>query len=961
MLNLHKISGPAGQVQCLGGFDPLNATWVVSDVKTKLDLNRYLLGQRSFIPGNAVLRASELWRHLLTRLRPDLECVSREFALTIISEKLNGDLARDWARGPGAAQVAFDYLTQLMPILSHSSGFDSLTEWFLENPESQVRWGKWSELAFELWQSFLADGYIAQGWICGVLVNDPGLHEVWDRPLFIDLGAELNQVEADLLVHLGRYIDVRVLKPEPLWWREYSKALTPYETFQNGLVSTKSEAGESIRDLDGCSEAADEPDEPSSRQPIKYRKFTTMLAEVKDATAQVREWLEGKDISASIATDADSVRLTNIAIVAPDIELYWPALSSYLEQEDIPCQKHQVRRLHSYPDVQRWLARIRLALGSFAESDLELSLFDGGSNENRIMSFERFKILFTTLYGIEDLARSTEVSEKYVIEIQSGKRLLRDEFVAWTLKQLPPDADFKRVEALYRRLFADCSPSTLFAIQRWMAYFEQLASKIECRVKDGEPSGINCINLSAAENSPASHMIVLGLTESALRTAGGTAILTGDIMSLSAKFGFQLASEDHSKLEFEARWISESEGRSLVMTVPETDFSGAVQAASWLWVRGARQNAEHDILSLPRLTRWDSLQYMVQQNENLDLIKSERRWSATQTEYLRSSLQEDLGAKQILSFGGDLIKALSPSAIEAYLECPFVFASRYLFQVSDMPALDLEVDPATRGSLMHKIFELLTSEPFVGTRSDIELADFVEQARLECELEFADPRLWPPLKTRYVDLARRFLAFESEYRLRFPELCTREREFKVCGFLRSDTGQLVPSIEIKDQATSDTSGKYLQFRGRIDRIDEDRHGNLAIIDYKSTKNGLYQYASWLKNNKIQILLYAMAVEQGLVAIGGQHPVQAALYYSARPLNRETGFKVEDVEQGLFDTQGRSQNKISLKEKQALFLAAQNTLKEVVSNIQAGHFAPSPRDAKQCEQCSWSGLCRAPHL
>jgi RecB family exonuclease len=932
MLSLLPIAGSLEQRLRLQSFDPSVATWVVSDIKTKLDLNRTLLTERSFIPGDSVLRASELWRTMLTRIRPDLQCVSREFALALIAERLeakgSGEGAADfeWVQAPGAAQVAYDYLSQLMPILAHPGGKELMTEWFAENQASQVRWGRWYELAHELWRGFLDEGFIAPPWIVGVLVNETELHRVWDRPLVIDLGAELNQVEADILAQLSNYVDVEILKPEPSWREEYAKTLAAYEVFETKIKA---------RRLPPLS-----PRDESVKAKVRFAKFTTMIAEVKDATAQVRAWLD---------ETALPIAPSDIAIVAPDIEAYWSALSSYLEHEGIPCQKPIVRRLHGYPDIARWMASLRLRAGAAAEADVELGLFDSLGRTPRLMTYERFKTLYTNIYGREDLARSEEVAARFAIELNAADTVMRDDFVAWSLKQLPEGADYPRVESLYRRLFAECPQVTCFRLRRWLQYFEQLAAKVECRLRDGEPDGISCINLSSAETSPAAAMIVLGLTESALRKNGGTAVLFSDIASLTARFGFRLASEDQAKLEFEARWVTENSGRALVLSVPETDFAGAVQAPSWLWVRGAREQGVHKELSLPRETRWDLIQ-KANQTANLRAAALERAWSSTHTEYLERSLREDMGLTPLENFGRDLVKSLSPSKIETYLDCPFVFAAKYLFGLSDVADLDLEVDPSRRGSLMHKIFEMLTREPFKTEYAEGELEAVVDEAQSASDMELADPRLWPPLKARYVDLARRFVQFEKEYRAKFPELKTVAREFDVAGHMRISTGELI----------RDAEPGSLRFSGRIDRVDSDASGHLEILDYKSSKNGLYQFGSWIKNNQIQLLLYAMAVEKGLTAWTPK-PVLAALYYSSRPLNRETGFKVEGVEQGLYEIAGRAQNKISPEGKEALFHETEGLVKNAVARMLEGDFKPNPRDEKDCATCEWSGQCRAPHL
>ncbi len=916
MITVISITSPKDQDEVFKRFDPAQATWLFSDLKSKLDLNRSLLETREFLPGDSVLRASELWKSLLSRLRPDLQIVSREFVVTLIAQKLAlSDL--DWAKAPGAAQAASDYLTQFMPILAHPDGEEMMREWLEENPTSAARWGRWFDLSLKLWREFLVDGFVAPQWASGVLVNEPSLKESWSKPLFVDLGAELSQVEADLFIQLSETLDISILRPEPGWVAEYPKTLVAYEIFERKLKIQKERL-----------------ENPITAAPRSYRKYTTMIAEVKGAVAEARRWLNA------------GARPSEIAIVAPDIECYWPALASYLEEEGIPCQKDHVRRLHSYPDIARFMANLRLRTGSFSESDVELALFDVDDGGPKLIPYDRFKMLYSTLYSREDMNRAQAISQKFSVELRASDEVSRDEFISWSLRQLPAETELKRVESLFKRLFSEVPQSMRLTVKRWLTYLEQLASKVECRVKDGDPDGVACINLTSADNSAATKMMVLGLTEMALRKSGGTAVLFSDIWSLAQQFGFHLASEDQARLEFEARWVTEANARELVLCVPETDFNGGAQAPSWLWVRGSREAGDGKTLTIPEKTRWDELQ-----RSDLETIAVARRWSAVQRRYLERSFREDLGEEKLQSFGQNLVETLSPSGIEDYLNCPFIFAAKRLMGLSDVAELDLEVDASRRGSLMHKLFEILTKEPMRFDLSEEELGNVVESAREQSRLELADLRLWPPLKARHVDLARRFLAFEKENRTKFPETKTIGREVDIAGYIRPSTGELLANPE----------PGAMKFVGRIDRIDSDRRGNLAIFDYKSTASTATQFGSWCKNNKIQLLLYAIAVEKGLTSFKPQS-VQSAMYYVSRPLSCDSGFKVEDADQGLFDvTDRRKRNRLTEDSKLALYKEGETLVKRAIDGISEGRFEPSPRDRNDCPTCLWSAVCRAPHL
>jgi hypothetical protein len=104
----------------------------------------------------------------------------------------------------------------------------------------------------------------------------------------------------------------------------------------------------------------------------------------------------------------------------------------------------------------------------------------------------------------------------------------------------------------------------------------------------------------------------------------------------------------------------------------------------------------------------------------------------------------------------------------------------------------------------------------------------------------------------------------------------------------------------------------------------------------------------------------MALEAGLSQLGSVR-VLGAFYYPSRPMSRDTGFKVEDVQQDLFEPGGRKQNRLTLEQKKKLFDDGRARIKTAIDGIRSGQFAPKPHDLNECSSCRWRTLCRAPHL
>lgn len=932
MLKIQFVRNPLEVQQVFSEFNAESATWLVSDLKSKFELGQKCLNKNGFVRADSVMRASELWSALLLRLRPDLQAVSRDFIVTLIDEQLI-EHPEAWARTPGAGKVAFDYLTLLMPLLTHPEGEEIIQEWFTTRPEVAQRWAHWYRLAADLWLHFLTVGSIAPAWICGVLVNENNFAKVWRRPLIVNLGVELTAVESDVLLQISDQLDVTILQPKPEWHGEFKGALANYKVF------TAKQGAETLPQLGLRAEAAPSHqsvsgDGAGARSGRRFKKFTTALAEVKDATAQVREWLEVGDVKTS-----------EIAIAAPDIEEYWPALNDYFAHEGLPVQKHQVQRLHNFTDIARWLAYLRLRSGACREADVEFAFFDPYGNGLELLSYERFATLYSRLYGPEDLGRSSAVAEMLNVNEVSQGSLTRDEFIVFALKSLPAHTDFSRVELLFKRIFIECPATLQLNLRRWLSLLEQVAARVECRLVDGDAGGVALVNLTSVENLSVKKIFVLGLTEANLRHHKTTAVLQADADSLEYEFGFRLAPEERSNLEFEIRWFSDDVERDLIFTFAESDFAGKPQAPSWFWLRESRLAGAGAEVSLPAKTRWDELQ-----SHGLAATMVEREIAPERAVALRMAIENDIGKTELAAFAKGKISKISPSMVEDYLRCPFIFAAKNIFHLSDKAELDLEVDPSRRGSLMHALFELLTEEPFQFNLSEADLDTKIEQARTLSDLELAEQRIWPSQKRFYAQLARRFLAVESEYRRRFTDVTTIARELPVRGFIRVATGELIASHE----------PGAIPFSGRIDRVDRDIDGNLAIYDYKSSGSSVSQHTRWIQDGRLQLLFYAQAIENGLSELAAR-PVLAAFYFVAKPMSRDIGFKVEGVEQKLFNQGGAKHNRITEENKRNLFKQSGELLKKVLDGIANGRFTPQPRDQSDCKNCRWSALCRAPHL
>ncbi|MCB0384049.1 MAG: PD-(D/E)XK nuclease family protein [Bdellovibrionales bacterium] len=916
MLELREVHHPRQKQKLFQEFDPQQCTWLVSDLKSKLEIQKRFLSKGLILAEDSVLRVSELWRKFLVRCSPGARVISTDLSRSLLSQWLE-ESEFDWAQSPGTAQNLFAYTAQLLPVLTHDQGDELLQEWWAEHSDSLVRWGHWYQLSKWAWSQFEARDLVPSPWVSAWLSNWSGQNIRWARRLFVDLGSELSAVESEVLWQLGQTSDVVVVTPGEQWRGRFDKSLRGYRILREKLGEPQSKI--------------EMPETPTTGG-YQFFRYSTMLAEIKAAIGAVRRWVEAE------------VPLSSIVLMAPDMETYWPILSEYLAKEGIPAAKDHLVTLQSYPDVIRWLAHLRMDAGVGVSADIELATYRPESSQQ--IPFDDFRRLFSIYYDVEDLKRDQHVEQLFQIHENPQGLLSRDEFVAWSLHRWPAKEVTDQLEGIFHQFFQDCPFSTKLSLRNWVSFTEKLCARIEIKVARGQGSGIQLLNLSSGEWVEATHIWVMGLTEEGMRRTETTGILLSDVLSLERDMGFYLHHPDRMQAEFEAEWMLDRQWSEAILSTPTVDFSGGIQAPAMLWLRRAMfENPDWEKCTIPPKCRWDKIQAT-----DLAIMGQIEGWDKSLQTGLEMELPVELGTTPHLGFGRDLDLSLSVSQLESYLECPFKVAAAKVFRLSDLPELDMDVDHMSRGSLMHKLFEILTrGEVFRGDYTTEEIGIKVDQAREESQLILADERLWPPLRRKLVDMAERFVGFEQIWRANHPKTHTDGREVRVKCRWNPQTKKFVSESE-----------EGVLFNGFIDRVDSDREGHFVVLDYKSSASGLTYYKSWLNNDSLQLSLYSHWLSLGFSELGPGEVV-GALYYVAKTMDRNRGFVVDDGVDGLIDMGSRSQ-KLDRPGREKLIEETLLVVESVMESILRGDFRPEPsKPETTCQSCRWRGLCRAPHL
>jgi RecB family exonuclease len=911
MLKTVACSGAAEKDKLFSAFDPRTQSWVVSDLQSKWHLQKTLLARHGTLADGAVLRATELWKHFAFQLRPDLRLISPELAQTLFWDWIE-PMRLPWARSPRAVTVVLQQMQMWMTLFSDPQSSEIMAQWFADNPASFVRWGHWFELCTELWHRCRERRLMMAAWLPAMLLNEDLSRLHWPRALTFDLGPQISQVEGLLLRELGarEHANVRVLYPEVPWSRLMRGALRPYEA----VVERSVVGGESWQ--------------PTRNEDLHFGRFSTQLAEVKDAVARVRGWLQ------------QGVPAAHIALVAPDIEEYWPVIKLYLRQEGIPVRKAHGARLGSFSEMARWLATLRTTLSRVSSEDLEVHFFT--RQDQPRLGFEQFRVLFTHVYDALDLDRARALFESRTPIAEQEPQSLQD-FLLWALRFWEASAETSRLQYLLQVLGQEVPRELLLKPTQWLSYIEGLLARREMTVQPANEQGVWCISLSSANWLDVSHCVTMNMSEGALRRVETSQVGASEAQKIFVDTGFALGDPDRQELEFELLWLLRRPWRELHLTFAGTDFAGNVLTPSrlWMWAGFVNDKWKKDP-QIPLVTRWDEIQ-----RQPLPSLAELRKWKSEQRDGLATGLMRDLDAG-ISTWKAEPETRLSASALEKYMECPFAFAAQRKLKLGDEPALDLDLDRRTRGHLLHALAEELLLDPPRWDWNDDDLNGLVDRVRAQKGIQLGDERLWPMVRRQHVKLARLFLRFEREWRERFPQTQTVGRESEFTCYWDFSAG--APTAE----------PSAIVFTGRLDRIDRDSRGRYALIDYKASAQELRNWSSWLKNKDLQMALYAMLLEAGLCGLPAG-AVAAANYYVIRDRDRRKGFHVKEADSELYSSEDKHRNWIGEADKATLFSELRQLIQEVVRGILAGELNPNPADEKLCVRCSWRVLCRAPHL
>lgn len=312
------------------------------------------------------------------------------------------------------------------------------------------------------------------------------------------------------------------------------------------------------------------------------------------------------------------------------------------------------------------------------------------------------------------------------------------------------------------------------------------------------------------------------------------------------------------------------------------------------------------------------------------------------------SVQKTAEVEKLLSdflSGGP--RALSASAINAYLDCPLKFYFSVLEQIQEEDEITETVERDVFGSILHKVMEDLYA-PFKGKLVTADLLKLLRKdqplltgtiARAFAELFFKSPVVRPLEGENFLtgEMIRKYAEKILEQDARFTPFHYLESEKKVRA-----------AITLSDK-------RIVQLKGFIDRVDSlDRV--LRIVDYKTgsgkldfeSVEGLFDKEAKDRPKAVmQVFLYAWMYQQ-LPEYTGM-PIQPAIYY-LRTLFQRSFNPVVEQKKG----RGKADKVNSFQDFASDFEDKLRQCLDEIFNLDIPF--TQTETGKACAYCSFRGLC-----
>lgn len=916
--------------------------WIVSDLVLKKRIKTLLLSTNKSVHSGSVMRAQEFWQFLFNRLYPEFRVVSD----SLVQSMLRQFLCKNQQEGldsPQYVKTLLFSISSFIPFFISSSALESFDEWLKKNPDPYL--SKWFSLSFKAWKYLLEKKNISSSFLPGILLSDSTslFFFLSEKKIIFDLGFQLKALEVSCIKHLAEVMDIKILKPCFFKKSRLDSCLWTYNLLEN----TSLPQGGFSKNTKKTLNTLDSLEEKNS---ISFFRYSNQLAEIRATIKYIKQFV------------SQGISLSNIAIVAPDIEYLWPILSLQLTKENLLVNKPFVVSLHSSKEVMLWLARLRVATGGVSYPDLELIF---SSKLKKDTSYQKLKHAFSNFYSVKNY-KNIQWS-KGLLDESIDKKLEMDltQFLDWAFSFWEEESDdviFVKKQGksgkanknnningvwgqVYQVLRVEGGLGIKLSLYSWLLYVEDLLSKKTSPLLRENLNGVSCYNIINSDNLEEEYVIVLDLCFESLKNIKPSILSFSQAVSLSEDLGVSLDASLVNPLEGVLKYLFQLKNKKIMCSWSAMSLEAKSQNASAFFLE------EYFLKNVETLLCKEVLPSVFNQCD-MEQIEYKSNQLKKKDDLSLSRILYDRSFKEMGPVKTSL-ESVSITNINRYIECPFVFFTEKILKLQDLPAWDLDMDVMSKGSLFHKLLELIITLNTVATGDQKLLFDRLNQYR-QSSLHI-DNSSWKIIKEHLVAIANDFIRLEKNQKLISPNLKVEFVEQSLEGvwskeeqvFVANDLSKTtkVSSIDLK---------KGFLVKGKVDRIDRD--GDYVVMrDYKSSISSRVGVKAWQEKQDLSLFLYYKL----WIAHGYQGKLLGAFYVDIKKLNSKGVWLTEKKE---YDFLGLSRNsKINNLEQDKIFFELDQEVNVILADMLGGKFSPNPKEKKlqikTCNSCKWSGLCR----
>ncbi|MDG5787195.1 PD-(D/E)XK nuclease family protein [Evansella sp. AB-P1] len=276
-------------------------------------------------------------------------------------------------------------------------------------------------------------------------------------------------------------------------------------------------------------------------------------------------------------------------------------------------------------------------------------------------------------------------------------------------------------------------------------------------------------------------------------------------------------------------------------------------------------------------------------------------------------------------------RTITAGKLEMLASCPYTYFLQEILKLKPIEDVEFDpsywLDPATRGSLLHEIYEVFyetiqerSEKPSV--KSHLKLIYEIASSCLE------RVKLTVPPPNKKVEIQEKEEILEScESFLKIEEETSHFSEPKYFEYTFGING--IPPAKI-----SLPSGDFY-VAGKIDRVDKLHDQSYQIIDYKTGSTWGYSENDFYKGGRqLQHLLYTLAIENHLSLMNGEVSKSSYLF----PTKKGVGKTFERAQGEATRTNGL------------------DILEKLLTIIQHGHFTLTD-DKSDCKFCDFKSICK----